>query len=47
MYRISNNTKNNKKVRWVLLEQLPTILSPKILILIFLYAFAGIADSSL
>lgn len=40
MYRISNNTKNNKKVRWVLLEQLPTILSPKILILIFLYAMA-------
>lgn len=40
MYRISNNSKNNKKVRWVLLEQLPTILSPKILILIFLYAMA-------
>ena len=40
MYHISNNTKNNRKARWVLLEQLPTILSPRILILIFLYAMA-------
>lgn len=40
MYRISDKNKNTKKVRWVLLEQLPTILSPKILILVFLYAMA-------
>ena len=40
MYRISDKNKNTKKVRWVLLEQLPTILSPKMLILVFLYAMA-------
>lgn len=40
MYHISKTTKTEGKPRWVLLEQLPTILSPKILILIFLYAMA-------
>jgi stage II sporulation protein R len=40
MYHISQNGKTKQRKRWVLLEQLPTILSPKILILIFLYAMA-------
>ena len=40
MYHISKSTETKGKTRWVLLEHLPPILSPKILLLIFLYATA-------
>lgn len=40
MYHISKTTKSNEKGRWVLLEHLPPILSPRILLLVFLYAMA-------
>lgn len=40
MYHITKTTGTDGKNRWVLLEHLPTILSPKILILVFLYAMA-------
>lgn len=40
MYHISKTTKQTDKGRWVLLEHLPPILSPRILLLIFLYAMA-------
>lgn len=40
MYHISKNNKKTGRTHFVLLEQLPTILSPKILILTFLYAMA-------
>ncbi len=42
MYHITKTTKTEGSTRWVLLEQLPTILSPRILLLIFLYAMAFI-----
>lgn len=40
MYHISKNIKKTKRTHFVLLEHLPTILSPKILVLTFLYAMA-------
>lgn len=40
MYHITKTTKSEEKGRWVLLEHLPPILSPRILLLVFLYAMA-------
>lgn len=40
MYHISKSSKPAEKGRWVLLEHLPPILSPRILLLVFLYAVA-------
>ena len=40
MYHISKSAKSAEKGRWVLLEHLPPILSPRILLLVFLYAMA-------
>lgn len=40
MYHIRKSSKPTEKGRWVLLEHLPPILSPRILLLVFLYAMA-------
>lgn len=40
MYHITKSSKSAEKGRWVLLEHLPPILSPRILLLVFLYAMA-------
>lgn len=40
MYHIRKSSKPTGRGRWVLLEHLPPILSPRILLLVFLYAMA-------
>lgn len=40
MYHISKKHRNRERGRWVLLEHIPTILSPRILLLAFLYSMA-------
>lgn len=40
MYHISKKHRNRERGRWVLLEHIPTILSPRILLLVFLYSMA-------